>query len=116
MFNMLVALPQFRLLSDFPPRTNFDPILDRDGILPKPNGGLEVEDRHALEREKLVRGTSSQVIGHTPMPQLEIPFFEGVKPKWWIRRCENFFEFYQISEEQKVTLAAAYLNDMANSW
>jgi len=28
----------------------------------------------------------------------------------------KIFQFYRINEEQKVTLAAAYHNDMADSW
>ena len=50
------------------------------------------------------------------MLRLEIPIFEGKKPRWWVRRCERLFQFYRIPENQKITLAAAYLNEVADSW
>lgn len=68
MFNMLFALPQFRLLVDFPPRTSLEPNLDGDGILPRPDERREVEDRLAWERENQVRGIASSVLNDTPMP------------------------------------------------
>lgn len=53
---------------------------------------------------------------HTPMSRLEIPAFDGDKPRWWIRQCERFFHYYWVVECQKVNLAVAYLNDMADPW
>ena len=50
------------------------------------------------------------------MPRLQIPIFEGDKPRWWIRQCERFFHHYQVAENQKVNLAVAYLNDIADAW
>lgn len=47
---------------------------------------------------------------------LEIPIFDGSKPRWWVRRCERFFELYRIGEEQRVTMATAYLDDTADAW
>jgi len=42
--------------------------------------------------------------------------FEGMKPKWWTRRCKRFSQFYRIPEEQKINVDAAYLNDTVDSW
>ena len=49
------------------------------------------------------------------MPKLEIPLFDGKNPRWWIKRCQNFFQFYNIPKFQKINLASAYLNDTANA-
>jgi len=53
---------------------------------------------------------------HFPMPKLDQPLFEGQNPQCWIRHCEKLFILYQIPEHQKITLASAYLNDVADSW
>ena len=42
--------------------------------------------------------------------------FEGMKPRWWARKCERFFQFYRIPKEQKINVVAAYLNDATDSW
>jgi len=42
--------------------------------------------------------------------------FEGMNPRWWVRRCERFFQFYKVPKEQKVNLVATYLNDAVDSW
>ena len=50
-----------------------------------------------------------------PMPLLEIPLFDCLNPRWWIRRCERMFEWYEVAERQKVTMAAAYLNNAVDA-
>ena len=50
------------------------------------------------------------------MPHLEIPLFDGSKPRWWICRCERFFQLYNVPEVQRITMVAVYLNDAADSW
>ena len=51
-----------------------------------------------------------------PMPKLEIPMFDDKNPRWWVKRCHKFFQFYNIKESQKVDLASAYLNNVADAW
>ena len=41
--------------------------------------------------------------------------FKGVKPRWWVRRCERFLQYY-MAENQKINLDTAYFNDMADAW
>ena len=65
--------------------------------------------------EATVRGGLGAVT-NTPVPKMEILVFEGVKPRWWIRRCGRFFYHYRVVEENKVNMVVAYLNDIANSW
>ena len=52
---------------------------------------------------------------HTPVPRLDISIFEGEKPRWWVCRCERFFELYRIGEDHKVVMAATYLNDVVDA-
>jgi len=112
MFNMLSALPQFRLPPEFPPRASTDPIQLETGILQRPEGSRGSTEPPGADMEGPVRGLNS----HIPTPRLEIPLFDGSKPRWWIRRCERFFQLYHIPEVQRVAMAAAYLDDTADSW
>ena len=50
------------------------------------------------------------------MPRIEILVFEGANPRWWIRKCERLFEWYNVPTERRVALAAAYFDDMVDVW
>ena len=63
-----------------------------------------------------VRDLNPQSGNHTPIPKLEILLFDGSRPKWWIRRCEHFFQYYNVAKPQRITLATTYLNDTVDSW
>ena len=69
-----------------------------------------------MEQEVPVRNFHPFPNNHPPMPRLEIPMFDGMKSRWWIKRRERFFQFYRVLDEQKVNLAAGYLNDAVDSW
>ena len=112
MFNMLSALPQFRLPPEFLPRALTNPIQPGTGILQRPKGPRGPIEPPGADMEGPVRGLNS----HVPTPRLEIPLFDGSKPRWWICQCEIFFQLYHISEVQRVTMAATYLDDMIDSW
>ena len=42
--------------------------------------------------------------------------FDGMNPRWWVRRCKRMFNFYHVPEHQRVTFAVAYLNDAGDAW
>ena len=42
--------------------------------------------------------------------------FEGINPKWWLRKCEQLFNWYNIPEGQRVALATTYFNDTGDAW
>lgn len=109
------ALLPNRLLEDFSPRTKVASVLAEVGILPLAPVLQGVEGCNEMEPDIQGRGFIPNH-HHTPVPRLEIPIFEGDKPRWWIRRCERFFTCYQVVESQKVNLAATYLNDMVDAW
>ena len=50
-----------------------------------------------------------------PMPRVEIPTFDGVNPRWWLRKCERMFDWYNILEGQRVSLASAYFNEVIDT-
>ena len=45
------------------------------------------------------------------MPRMEIPVFEGTNPRWWIRKCERLFEWYNVPMGRRVALATTYFDD-----
>jgi hypothetical protein len=46
--------------------------------------------------------------------KMEFPRFHGDDPLVWLDRATQFFEYQQIGEGQKVTLAEFYLEGEAN--
>ena len=50
------------------------------------------------------------------MPRMEIPVFKGDNPRWWVRKCERMFEWYDIPEGRRVALATAYFDNVADAW
>ena len=51
-----------------------------------------------------------------PVLKLELLVFKGQNPYWWIRMCKKLFSIHQVADDQKVTLALAYLNDVGDVW
>lgn len=44
------------------------------------------------------------------------PEFDENNPRAWIRRCENFFQLYQILGEAKMHCVAIHLKDHVDNW
>ena len=51
-----------------------------------------------------------------PMPKLEILLFDELNPRWLVRRYERMFSLYNVLDQQRVTLAFAYVNDAGDVW
>jgi len=116
---LLTLLPQFRSSTVFPSSSVPNPILPGDGLLPRVSKleflpisvsdpilhGDEIPPPQATIEELSIEepavrvSDSSQTTHYTSMPRLEIPIFEGSKPTWRIRRCERFFQFYNVAED-----------------
>lgn len=50
------------------------------------------------------------------LPQVNFPVFDGSSPKMWKKRCETFFEFYDVPREMWVKLAAMQFDGPASFW
>jgi len=48
--------------------------------------------------------------------KLEFPYFSGDDPTEWFNRVNQFFEFQNTPEIQKVSLASYHLEGEANQW
>lgn len=48
--------------------------------------------------------------------KLEFPRYSGDDPNVWLNRVVQYFDYKQIPEEQKVSLAAFHLENEANKW
>ncbi|KAK2979977.1 hypothetical protein RJ640_006785 [Escallonia rubra] len=49
-------------------------------------------------------------------PKLSIPRFDGVNPRGWVRKCEQYFEFSPIHEDYKVAYASVHFDAQAECW
>lgn len=120
-FMMMFAYEnQVRFSPDIPLRERTDPILPRLGLNLRAVDSMDFEAELAISGEMFEerapdRRQAAQSQPHFLMPKLDLSF-EGHNPRWWIRRFEKLFALYQILEHQNITLALAYLNDVANSW
>lgn len=45
-----------------------------------------------------------------------MPSFEGKEPDNWIMRAEMYFDFFRLSEEDKVTAAVVAMDGPALQW
>lgn len=48
--------------------------------------------------------------------KLEFPRFSGEDPTEWLNQVNQFFEFQEFTEEQKVRLASFHLEREADQW
>ncbi|XP_026378286.1 uncharacterized protein LOC113272700 [Papaver somniferum] len=53
---------------------------------------------------------------HTHKFKVDFPRFDGTKPRSWLRRCTKYIQLHPMDEEQKVHLAAMYLEGKADIW
>lgn len=59
----------------------------------------------------------SRNLGHSSQSRVDIPYFEGVDPCAWLRKCERFFQHNNITDpQQKLEDAILHLNGKAKSW
>nr|XP_009789301.1 PREDICTED: uncharacterized protein LOC104236945 [Nicotiana sylvestris] len=53
----------------------------------------------------------SRNLGHSSQSRVDIPYFEGVDPCAWLRKCERFFQHNNITDpQQKLEDAILHLN------
>ncbi|KAM3198731.1 hypothetical protein P3L10_034530 [Capsicum annuum] len=76
--------------------------------------------RDSWSREiREIRSLLQELIGNParskPTP-VEFPRFCGENPELWISRAERYFDFYEVAEENKLSLASCYLDGAALSW
>ncbi|KAK2989789.1 hypothetical protein RJ640_022560 [Escallonia rubra] len=49
-------------------------------------------------------------------PKLTFPRFEGMNPKGWVRKCEQYFKFCPLHEDYKVSYASVHFDAQAECW
>jgi len=53
---------------------------------------------------------------YTPLPEMLFPNFEGVDPKIWLDKCENYFCIFNVHESMWVTSASLHMEGSAARW
>lgn len=54
---------------------------------------------------------------HHSLPKMHFPYFDGVQPKIWLDKCNNYFSIYSIAETLWVEAATMHLlQDNAAKW
>ncbi|XP_060178154.1 uncharacterized protein LOC132608099 [Lycium barbarum] len=94
---------------------------NHQGILGnKPTETVHVNSHGSSSRE---RDISEPPIGRNPpygngfSAKVEFPYFEGVDPCSWLRKCNRYFQYHNITDpQQKLESAVLHLNGKAESW
>lgn len=66
-----------------------------------------------LDLQKSPSPFSAQSSVQTRYTKIDFPCFLSEDPSGWIYKCERFFEFNRIEEDQKVKLVVMHLDDKA---
>jgi hypothetical protein len=75
------------------------------------------EDNEERSNSRFSHNRDHRGNGHYFRPmKMEFPKFHGEDPIIWLDRVAQFFEYQSTAEEQKITLAAFYLEGEANQW
>ena len=88
-----------RVAPNFSPCEKDELILSRNGIS-RMEGTSEIEvDLEEGLGGVMGGGRNEQPHTHPPgipRPRMEIPVFEGPNPRWWLRKSEKLFNWYNI--------------------
>ncbi|XP_062187935.1 uncharacterized protein LOC133891241 [Phragmites australis] len=68
-----------------------------------------------MDSAKRTKFTTASCLGSV-LPRLEFPRFDGLNPKIWIRKCETYFDLYEVPEPLWVRLATMHLDGTAAFW
>nr|CAD1820185.1 unnamed protein product [Ananas comosus var. bracteatus] len=53
---------------------------------------------------------------YMPYMELSFPDFNGTDPKGWLRNCEQYFDRYQVPEQQWIGIASMHIEGDARFW
>lgn len=70
---------------------------------------------HAVDAAVSVGAPLVPSMRHKPA-SVEMPRFHGDNPESWVFQAERYFDFYNISEDHKLSLASFYLDGEAREW
>ncbi|XP_019246534.1 PREDICTED: uncharacterized protein LOC109226195 [Nicotiana attenuata] len=78
------------------------------GNFPTINAGWVQTSQERAEQA----GSSSKL----PKAKLAFSEFDELNPRSWLRRCDKFFDLYQVSDEEKMTYVSIHLKDYVDNW
>lgn len=80
-------------------------LVDKSPLLPTPMS--------VLFKTNQDKDASKRTFSH---PKVELTHFKGEDPRSWIRKCNKFFMFHQVSDALKCELVEMYLEGKADNW
>lgn len=63
-------------------------------------------------------GGAEKAGSSSKLPKAKLAFleFDELNPKSLLRRCDKFFDLYQVSDEEKMTYVSIHLKDYVDNW
>lgn len=52
----------------------------------------------------------------TEVPRRDLPLFEGINPRLWLRQCNKYFKVYNIPENQRMEVVSLYMVGKPKVW
>ena len=92
------------------------------GILSKgPFEGMShISPTHTLPFKKTESIVGNSMMGSlnafSRRPKIELPNFDGVNPRGWVKKCQKYFTIFAVNDHQKLEIAAMYLTSKAEVW
>lgn len=50
------------------------------------------------------------------LPKLEFSIIKGENPREWVRKCQKYFQLFQVSEFQKTDIVEIHMEGKADVW
>ncbi|XP_071699636.1 uncharacterized protein [Rutidosis leptorrhynchoides] len=75
-----------------------------------------VQQESSTSNQKPPIPTNTSTNSHLKSPKIHLPAFDGTTPLDWLFQADQYFNFYRIPYEQRVSLASFHFNGEALSW
>jgi hypothetical protein len=84
-----------------------------------PDSSHLIAQSHSQQLRSYARGgstDSNRSNSHGKLPKLNFPVFDGESPKFWISRCEDYFEMYDVPPVDWIKVSSMHFIDPAAKW
>jgi len=81
-----------------------------------PSGIPHVTPPPCQDRGPLRSGTGGSHRFKPAVPKLAFPRFDGLNPRIWKSKCQDYFSLYDVPDAMKATFASLHIDDNAAKW
>lgn len=87
--------------------------LNATGVNSKPSvSGVSQKD----DNKMILQNVENQVIPKSQTMKLEVPKFDGTDPSSWTFKIDEYFNFHQTPEDQRLRIVSFHIEGKASAW